>query len=520
MKNWCAALFAALFLFVSPVFAQSVTVTAVDGDLAVTGDVLGFDGRFIRLETQYGEVTLDYSGVTCLGETCPDAGSYVQNVAFSGTPRIGTILLPALVEAFARQQGFDFERSEESGQNFSYTFRERDSDREFAQFVFRLNNTDEGFADLLANEADVAMTERKIRPSERNRALEIGLGDLTDATHSQIVALDGIVPIVSPGQVVTEISISNLQSVFAGEIINWSDLGGRDAAIRLYLRDRRSGLAQGFEDRILHANGTSLADGIKRFPTDVALANAVVSDPNALGITAFEGAEDIDILELAGPCGLGAVAERAAFRTEDYPLTLPLFLYSPMRRLPETGRAFMAYLQQPAAQRVIRRAGFVDFTGVPIPIQQQGERISNAILNAGEDISLGELQRMIRVLSDSSRLSTTFRFEVGSTRLDAQSRFNAVQLARDLEAGVYDGKRLLLIGFTDGRGPALENRDLASARADAIFRRVISTLGEEFRGDFLLETDAFGEALPMACDDTEWGRQVNRRVEVWVGPLK
>ena len=31
-----------------------------------------------------------------------------------------------------------------------------------------------------------------------------------------------------------------------------------------------------------------------------------------------------------------------------------------------------------------------------------------------------------------------------------------------------------------------------------------------------LETEAFGEALPMACDDSDWGRKVNRRVEVWV----
>jgi phosphate transport system substrate-binding protein len=32
----------------------------------------------------------------------------------------------------------------------------------------------------------------------------------------------------------------------------------------------------------------------------------------------------------------------------------------------------------------------------------------------------------------------------------------------------------------------------------------------------LMSTASFGEALPMACDDTSWGRQVNRRVEVWV----
>ena len=31
-----------------------------------------------------------------------------------------------------------------------------------------------------------------------------------------------------------------------------------------------------------------------------------------------------------------------------------------------------------------------------------------------------------------------------------------------------------------------------------------------------VSVQAYGEAMPMACDDTEWGRQVNRRVEVWI----
>jgi len=31
-----------------------------------------------------------------------------------------------------------------------------------------------------------------------------------------------------------------------------------------------------------------------------------------------------------------------------------------------------------------------------------------------------------------------------------------------------------------------------------------------------ITVDAFGEALPMGCDDSAWGRQVNLRVEVWV----
>ena len=46
------------------------------------------------------------------------------------------------------------------------------------------------------------------------------------------------------------------------------------------------------------------------------------------------------------------------------------------------------------------------------------------------------------------------RFEAGSTRLDAQSRSNVLQLARDIRDGRHDG-----------RGPANANRDLAGARA-------------------------------------------------------
>jgi phosphate transport system substrate-binding protein len=34
----------------------------------------------------------------------------------------------------------------------------------------------------------------------------------------------------------------------------------------------------------------------------------------------------------------------------------------------------------------------------------------------------------------------------------------------------------------------------------------------------LPQVAAFGEALPMACDETPAGRRLNRRVEVWITP--
>jgi phosphate transport system substrate-binding protein len=38
-------------------------------------------------------------------------------------------------------------------------------------------------------------------------------------------------------------------------------------------------------------------------------------------------------------------------------------------------------------------------------------------------------------------------------------------------------------------------------------------------GRVTLTAEGFGEALPIACDDTATGRQRNRRVEDWLRPL-
>jgi phosphate transport system substrate-binding protein len=123
---------------------------------------------------------------------------------------------------------------------------------------------------------------------------------------------------------------------------------------------------------------------------------------------------------------------------------------------------------------------------------------------------------LAHTLSGFRRLSTSFRFETGSARPDAQSRSNIEQLARALETGLYDGKVLKFVGFSDGQGLAGANRKIALKRATSVRDKVLSTAETVSVERVELQVEAFGEALPMACDDSAWGRQVNRRVEVWV----
>lgn len=512
-----AAVFAALFLFSALcVAAQDVTLTSRDGKVELSGTLLGFDGEFYRVETEYGELTVDGSGVSCIGPGCPNLTDFVAEVELSGSATMGAVLMPALVEAYAERNGYTMTREDTDASRFALLLTRRDSGKLAARFGFRASNANEGFADLLADEADVVMSLREIRPEERKLAREAGMGDLTGLNRSRVLALDAVVPVVAPGNPVKHIAPLTLARVFAGQITNWQALGGPDAPIDLHLPDAGSGLAQAIEDQVMAPEKLRLSADATRHALPDQIADAVGKDTLALGLTSYAERRNTRVLTLGGSCGFALDAARLTIKTEDYPLTAPMFLYFPARRLPQVAREFLAFTRGPGAQNVIRRAGFVDQAPEEIAIEQQGNRFANAITVAGPEIPLEELQRMTATLTPMARLTTTFRFETGSIRLDAQSRSNVQQLARALEQGRYDARQLLFVGFSDGDGPPRPNRDIALRRAEAVLRAVSAAAVTANLERVDLGVNAFGEAMPMACDDTAWGRQANRRVEVWV----
>ncbi len=513
-----AAIFAALFFWAYPLasLAEDVTLTSRDGAVEITGTLLGFDGEFYRVDTQFGELTVDGSGVLCDGPGCPNLTDFVAEVTFSGSSTMAEKLLPALVEGFALRNGFTTERTQGEVDQFSYVLTSGETGRVVARFIFRISNSDRGFADLLADNADVVMSLREILPDERAMAESLGMGDMTGANRSRVLALDAMVPVVAPENPVRAISLPDLARIFAGDVINWSDMGGADAPISVHFPELGSGMAQAAQERLLRAVGAKLSDGAVLHARSGDLPIAVARDPFAIGIASFAETGAARVLTLSGECGFSLAATRRTIKTEDYPLTAPLFLYLPARRLPKVAREFLRYTASPDAQFVIRRAGFVDQAPEEIAVNRQGDRLSNAIAAAGPETSLEQLQTMLKTLDGMRRLTTSFRFESGSVRLDAQSRSNIQQLARSLEAGVYDARRLLFVGFSDGDGAAASNRNIAMARAKVVYQAVKEAAETADLGRVDTDVAAFGEAMPMACDDSDWGRQVNRRVEVWI----
>ena len=162
-----AAYIAALFIFssVQSLIAQDVTLTSRDKSVQINGNLLGFDGQFYRVETDYGELTVDGSGVDCAGPGCPNLSAFVAEVDISGAAEIGSLLLPALIEAFAAKNGFKTEREGQSEEKFSITLSKKPDETTLARFFFNISSSGEGFADLLADQTDIVMSPREISPT-------------------------------------------------------------------------------------------------------------------------------------------------------------------------------------------------------------------------------------------------------------------------------------------------------------------------------------------------------------------
>ncbi|MEJ2547278.1 MAG: OmpA family protein [Gemmatimonadota bacterium] len=114
-----------------------------------------------------------------------------------------------------------------------------------------------------------------------------------------------------------------------------------------------------------------------------------------------------------------------------------------------------------------------------------------------------ELQRAL----DQFVASRVVEFEFDSDALTAQGRNTVGEVAATLAS--LPGLRVEIAGHTDSVGEDDFNMDLSQKRAEAV-RNYLVELGLE-RGRF--ETVGFGETRPIADNETEEGRQRNRRTE-------
>ncbi len=135
------------------------------------------------------------------------------------------------------------------------------------------------------------------------------------------------------------------------------------------------------------------------------------------------------------------------------------------------------------------------------------EQVSRAVMATGT-VSLGEEQLKSGIETEGKAVLYGVQFDVGSSVLRPSSRDSLETIAAVLRQRTG---RFYVVGHTSDTGDFAKNIALSEARAASI----IKTLGSEYGIDTArLQPIGVGPAAPLASNQNEAGRQLNRRVEL------
>jgi len=512
-----------------------VTLRMKGGAFELKGRLKGFEGgRYIIDNKAFGTMTLDANNMDCIGAACPGrqppapavaaaspgpgsraAAVRSKAIGIHGSTAVGWDLMPALIRAYAEHIG-GTASTLAGGNPLEEQHKVIDArGAEAALFDLKRYGTQTGFTALENGAAQIGMASRPIGDEEAARLVRAGTPAIRTPQHEHVLGLDGLVIIVAQDNPAVSLSIDNIARIFAGQVADWSQVGLPPGNINVYSVSQSSGTFSSFEAQVLQPRGLALAGSARLLLSTGEVADAVAADVNGIGVTSFAFLRNAKGLNVENSCGLITRPSVFTVKTEEYPLTRRLFLYTVNKPAHPHVKGFLDFALSPRAQPVIASAQFVDQSPVSLGFEDQGGRIAYALNAPGEDFDIVQMRQLIADMNGARRLSITFRFRSGSIELDTKSRADVDRLVGLAAAPELRGKPLLLLGFADSVGPYQANAALALRRAT----HVRDTLLAAARGGVdpsLVVHKGYSELAPVACNDQLEGRDLNRRVEVWV----
>ncbi len=134
-------------------------------------------------------------------------------------------------------------------------------------------------------------------------------------------------------------------------------------------------------------------------------------------------------------------------------------------------------------------------------MDKQAEEIKNKV----DGVEVIRAEEGIKLVFDSGIL-----FDFDSANLQSHAKSNIQKLSEILSE--YQKTNIIIEGHTDSQGSDEYNLELSRERAKA----VANYLSNQGVASERFTTVGYGESKPVASNDTESGRQQNRRVEIGV----
>ena len=410
-----------------------------------------------------------------------------------GSNTVGAELAPALIEAFLETKGASPVTRRPGPDSEHTTLTGTISGGKRVRVEISAQGSATGFAGLAQGTCDVGMASRAISEAEAARLEARGDGDLRSAGSEHVIALDGIAVIVHPNNPLRALDRAALHDIFTGRISDWAAVGGSERAITVLARDSASGTYDTFQQLVLGRD--ALTTSARRFAQSDALADAVASDPSAIGFVGLAYVRGAKALAVGEPGAAPMLPTQFTVATEGYMLSRRLYLYTLPQPRSRWVPELTSFVLSRRAQEITAKSQFLDL----------------GLVTRGAECDASCSSRYAAMVAGAQRVSVDFRFRSASDEPDSRADRDLDRLVSFLRE--HRATKLLLLGFADALGDAASNQKLSLARAKTVERLL------ETRGVHAAAVAGFGSERPVASNDSDVGRVHNRRVEAWIAPL-
>jgi phosphate transport system substrate-binding protein len=244
-------------------------------------------------------------------------------LVIKGSDTLGAKLVPTLAEEYkAQHPGVSFEIAAEGSTT--------------------------GITAVIDGTAQLGMSSRRAKPTEMSAASAKGV-----TLKPVIVAHDGMAVIVNANSPITKLSKKQVEQIFAGDISDWSAVGGKPGKISIYTRNTSSGTYSDWKD--LAMNKRDYAKSSQKMAGNEQIAAETAKNPAGIGYVglAYIHSEGIKVVPIDG-----VLPTKESVQSMKYPYARPTFYYTNGAPTGEAAK-FVEFTLSDGGQKIAEKIGFV-----------------------------------------------------------------------------------------------------------------------------------------------------------------
>jgi phosphate transport system substrate-binding protein len=202
-------------------------------------------------------------------------------------------------------------------------------------------------------EIDIGAVSRDVKSSELEQYPDL---------KPVAIGKDSVAIVVHPSNSITDLTLEQAAKIFSGEITNWKDVGGRDAAIRVITREEGSGTRETFETYVMtpYQKETAAKAFVKASNGEVRAT--VSSDSSSIGYLSLGYVDET--MKALSVGGIAATVENVVAGT--YPISRNLYLLT--KGEPSAlEAAFINFVLSSEGQKVVEDMGYIEIGAAVTP---------------------------------------------------------------------------------------------------------------------------------------------------------